>query len=212
MAKDKKGFILYADLLKVCEKLILKDRANKTNYTGELFYAILLYVNDLEELIDVEFIVELAFEPIKLQLKRDLKKFEEVKKKRSEAGKRSAEIRAEQKLTEPTLVESAEQTSTNSTVSDSVNDNDKDKDNVIYINAYDFLKANSSSEIEAFEMQNKNSFNNYKNFIDYFNNKVNFEGIEFTSKKLMARLRMLNSNWDKKPKPKHKKPTDQITL
>lgn len=167
MAKDKKGFILYADLLKVCEKLILRDRANKTNYTGELFYAILLYVNDLEELIDVEFIVELAFEPIKLQLKRDLKKFEAVKEKRSAAGKRSAELRAEQKATESTLVECVENDLTNSTVrdKDSVNVNVKD----IYIyTEKQFLerwkaarlhfdkKETNISKLQAFELVNFN--------------------------------------------------------
>ena len=61
-------------------------------------------------------------------------------------------------------------------------------------------------------MQNKNSFDNYNKFIDYFNNKVIFEEIEFTSKKLMSRLRMLNDNWNKQPKTKNKKPTDNITF
>lgn len=74
MAKDKKSFILYADLLSVVEKLIIKDRENKTNLSGELFYHILLYVNDKNP-IPIDFIIELAFEPIKASLKRDLKKY-----------------------------------------------------------------------------------------------------------------------------------------
>lgn len=86
MAENKKSFILYVDLISVVEKLIVKDRLNKTNYAGELFYAILRYVND-KELIDIDFIVELAFEPIKLSLKRDLKKFEITKNERSESAK-----------------------------------------------------------------------------------------------------------------------------
>ena len=46
MAKDKKAFVLYTDLEAVLEKLIQKDRENKTNNAGELFYHILKYVND----------------------------------------------------------------------------------------------------------------------------------------------------------------------
>jgi len=74
MAKNKKSFILYTDLLSVVEKLIIKDRENKTNYAGELFYHILLYVNDKNP-IPIDFIIELTFEPIKANLKRDLKKY-----------------------------------------------------------------------------------------------------------------------------------------
>ena len=82
-----------------------------------------------------------------------------------------------------------------------------------YNNGYDFLRVHSKSDLEVFEMQNKNSFDNYNKFIDYFNNKVTFEDVEFTSKKLMSRLRMLNDNWSKKPKTKqNKKPTDNITF
>jgi len=86
MAEDKKGFILYADLITVIEKLILKDRENKTNYCGELFYHILLYVNDKDP-IPIDFIVDMAFEPIKLQLKRDLDKWVGIKDDRSLNGR-----------------------------------------------------------------------------------------------------------------------------
>ncbi len=118
MAKDKKSFILYSDLLKVVEKL-------PDDMAGKLFKIILRYVNDLEVNID-DLLLDIAFEPIKLQLKRDLVKFEEVKVKRSVAGKRSAELRAlkkeQQTSTNPTSVESVQQVSTNPT--DSVNEND----------------------------------------------------------------------------------------
>ena len=121
MAKDKKGFILYADLIKVVSKL-----PNET--AGKLFKIILSYVNDLEVSID-DLLLEIAFEPIKNQLKRDLVKFEQVKSKRSDAGKRSAELRALKKEgqnpTNSTSVESVQQTSTNPTVTvnDIVTDN-----------------------------------------------------------------------------------------
>jgi hypothetical protein len=97
MAQDKKGFILYADLITVIEKLVLKDRENKTNFAGELFYHILLYVND-ENPIPIDFIVELSFESIKQQLKRDLEKYQKTKEGYSKAGKASAEARRLKKL------------------------------------------------------------------------------------------------------------------
>lgn len=85
MAENKKGFILYSDLISVVEKLVLKDRENKTNLAGELFLHILKYVNDLNP-VATDFIIEMAFEPIKMQLKRDLDKWETGVAKKSESG------------------------------------------------------------------------------------------------------------------------------
>lgn len=87
MAENKKSFILYADLISVIKKLVEKDRENKTNYAGELFLHILEYVNDNNP-VPVDFIVEMSFEPIKLQLKRDLVKWIEFREKQSENGKK----------------------------------------------------------------------------------------------------------------------------
>lgn len=120
MATDKKSFVLYADLLKSIEHLTNEEK-------GILFNHLLEYVNDKNPVL-TDRLVLTAWKPIELQLKRDLKKFEEVKVKRSDAGKRSAELRAlksnEQKATKPTSVESVQQTSTNPTVNDNVNVND----------------------------------------------------------------------------------------
>jgi len=85
MAKDKKGFILYADQKALFDQLP-NDKA------GELIKFIFSYVND-ENPITEDIIINLAFTPIKQQLKRDLKKFEEIKEKRSEAGKVGANKR-----------------------------------------------------------------------------------------------------------------------
>ena len=85
MAKDKKGFILYADQKAIFEQLP-NDKA------GELIKFIFAYVND-ENPVSEDLIINLAFTPIKQQLKRDLVKFEETKEKRSEAGKAGANKR-----------------------------------------------------------------------------------------------------------------------
>jgi hypothetical protein len=85
MAKDKKGFILYCDLQYTINKLTDEQ-------AGKLFKHILRYVND-ENPVAEDLITEIAFEPIKQQLKRDLVKFEDTKVKRSEAGKAGANKR-----------------------------------------------------------------------------------------------------------------------
>ena len=119
MAENKKSFVLYADLIKSIEHLTNEEK-------GILFNHLLEYVNDLNPVLEDRLILT-AWKPIELQLKRDLIKFEQVKAKRSDAGKRSAELRAlknsEQISTNSTLVKSVKQISTNSTDNDNVNVN-----------------------------------------------------------------------------------------
>jgi len=79
MAENKKSFILYCDLIHTIEKMP-SDKA------GELFKHILMYVNDMNPQTE-DLIINLTFEPIKQQLKRDLKKFEEVKEIKSNGGR-----------------------------------------------------------------------------------------------------------------------------
>jgi hypothetical protein len=140
MATDKKGFILYADLIHTVNQLP-SDKA------GDLFKHILSYVNDKHPVTE-DIVIKIAFEPIKQQLKRDLKKFEEVKIKRSDAGKLSAAKRKEQKeqsSTNPTSVKSVEQSSTNPTVSVNVNDNVNDilkRKQDFRLSIGSFIKAN----------------------------------------------------------------------
>lgn len=78
MAEDKKSFLLYADLIHTIEQMPKDD-------AGELFLHILKYVNDQNPTSD-NLIVKLTFEPIKQQLKRDLKVWEQAKVEKSEAG------------------------------------------------------------------------------------------------------------------------------
>jgi hypothetical protein len=88
--KGKNSFVLYHDLIHVVEKLIQKDRADGTNNAGELFYQIVQYVNGVYE-EPANFIVEMAFEPIKQQLNRDFDKWETERLKRIEAGRKGGE-------------------------------------------------------------------------------------------------------------------------
>ena len=126
MAEGKKSFILYSDLLPTIKKLVEKDRNNKTNNAGELFLHLLDYVcdNDPEPINDI---VDLMFEPIKAQLKRDLHKWEEKSPQRTEkarlAGLASAEARKLKKELNSTNELNIQLNPTKSTVSVSVNDN-----------------------------------------------------------------------------------------
>lgn len=85
MAENKKSFLVYADLVNVVRKMKKED-------AGELFLHMLEYVNDTNPATENP-IVDLTFEPIKQQMKRDLKKWEKQQEQRVDAGKKSAETR-----------------------------------------------------------------------------------------------------------------------
>jgi len=112
MAENKKSVLLYCDLIHTVEHL-------PDEFAGKLFKHLLAYINDQDPQTD-DVMLKVAFEPIKQALKRDLKKWDKIKEKRSEAGLKSAEARRnkkEQDATNSTSVKSVEQTSTNPTVS-----------------------------------------------------------------------------------------------
>tara|TARA_R110000765_G_scaffold128155_1_gene226264 strand:- start:728 stop:1315 length:588 start_codon:yes stop_codon:yes gene_type:complete len=79
MATDKKSFILYCDQRGTWERL-------SNEQAGKLIKHVLAYVND--ENPEADFITELAFEGIKRALKADLIKYEQIKTKRIESGRK----------------------------------------------------------------------------------------------------------------------------
>jgi hypothetical protein len=110
-------------------------------------------VNDQNPILEDRLILT-AWKPIELQLKRDLIKFEEVRGKRSDAGKESARLRAlksvEQNTTNSTSVK---QRSTNST--DSVNDNVNVNDNEIKKTYFDIFWSLYDKKVERKSCFNK---------------------------------------------------------
>ena len=80
MAENKKSFLLYCDLIHTVQKL-------SDDQAGKLFKHVLQYVNDLNPTTE-DLLTEVCFEPIKQNLKRDLRKYEQIRKKKSEAGKK----------------------------------------------------------------------------------------------------------------------------
>ncbi len=111
MANNKKSFLFYCDWIDT-----FKGLSKEKGY--DLLIHILDYVNDENPTTEDETINGI-FSIIRNQLKRDLKKYEVIRGKRSEAGKISANKR-KQKQQVSTSVESVQQTSTNPTVKDIV--------------------------------------------------------------------------------------------
>lgn len=95
MAENKKSFVLYTDTFGLIKQL-------PDDVAGRLIKHIYSYVND-ENPVSDELLLNIAFEPIKAQLKRDLVKWENQIKQRSEAGKKSAEQRALTKSNERSI-------------------------------------------------------------------------------------------------------------
>jgi hypothetical protein len=84
--EGKKSFVLYTDQREIFEELSDED-------AGKLIKHIFSYVNDENPQTQDRFI-KLAFIPIKTQLKRDLKMWDEKKHLRSEAGKKGGLAKA----------------------------------------------------------------------------------------------------------------------
>ena len=80
MATDKKSFLLYCDLIHTVEQLTDEQ-------AGDLFKHILRYVNDQEPQTD-NVITRIAFEPIKQSLKRDLQKYEDIRKRNQDNARK----------------------------------------------------------------------------------------------------------------------------
>lgn len=80
MAKDKNSFLIYCDIIHTVEKL-------DDLQAGKLFKHLLKYVNDQNPIAD-DIVTEIAFEPIRQSLKRDLIKYESIRERNSENAKK----------------------------------------------------------------------------------------------------------------------------
>ena len=152
MAKDKKSFILYSDAIYTVEKLSDTD-------AGQLLKHLLRYVNDQNPTTENP-LVEIAFEPIKQQLKRDLVKFEDVKVKRSEAGKAGANKRWQDIANANKGIQSI--------ANIAVNDNDND--NVISKDIYRSFAHLSITNSDVEKLLDKYSINEIDEVLDSIEN------------------------------------------
>ena len=176
MADSKKGFVLYADQRSIVDML-------PNEKAGELLKHIFAYVND-ENPISSDPLVNLAFEPIKLQLKRDLKRWEDTRSQRSKAGQISAEKRKQQNQQMLTHVESVEQTSTKSTVIDNVNVKVNVIDNIYTPSSFDFKKSllslgfDSKLVSEWIKVRKAKKLTNTETALDKFIKQVELTGLD----------------------------------
>ena len=179
MAEDKKGFLLYCDLIHTVQKL-------NDEQAGKLFKHVLEYVNDLNPETE-DILLQVCFEPIKQNLKRDLRKYESTCVKRSEAGKKGMEKRwkkdnKDNKCYKPIT---------------NITDKDKDKDKDIYRGF-----AHLSMSLEQFKKleaeYSKQQIDDVLEAIENFKNNTKYKSLYLTAK-----------NWLKKlPKDEHE---DKLT-
>jgi len=90
MATEKNSFLLYCDIVHTVEKMKDAD-------AGALLKHILRYVNDENPTTDNP-IVEIAFEPIRQSLKRDLIKYENIRTRNSENAKKRWNATASERI------------------------------------------------------------------------------------------------------------------
>ncbi len=177
MAENKKSIIIYADWGNVFDEL-------SDDEAGQLIKHFFDYIRDKNPEPKNK-LIKIAFEPMKLSLKRDLEKWEEIKEKRSLAGQISAENRKKQAATNSTHVESVQQTSTKATVSVSVNGSDSVNDINKKVNSVSLadrkLKFSSTLEpfLEKYGRSMLSAFNNYWTEPNKSKTKMRFEDEKF---------------------------------
>lgn len=134
--EGKKSFVLYTDQREVFDELSDED-------AGRLIKHIFSYVNDENPSTD-DLLLKVAFLPIKTQLKRDLKIWDEKKLQRAEAGRKGGIAKssnAKQSLANPS---NATNDVANLAVNVNVNGND------IYKQTGTELKVDAESHNEIF--------------------------------------------------------------
>lgn len=120
MATGKKSFVLYCDLIHEVDHLTNEEK-------GMLFQHLLEYVNDMNPILKDRVILG-SWKHIERQLKRDLKKYEEIREKRRQAGakggKQSQANQANASFANQSQANQAVNDNVNVTVNDNVNVND----------------------------------------------------------------------------------------
>jgi hypothetical protein len=142
MAKDKNSFLLYCDIIHTVEKL---DDVQ----AGKLFKHLLKYVNDQNPTPENP-LIEIAFEPIKQSLKRDLIKYEGIRERNSENAKKRWNATASDRIPKvPNDTKNA----------DSVSDSDSDIYNIDYQALLDFVNTTFGRSFKVVTDKVKRAYN-----------------------------------------------------
>lgn len=182
MAKDKKSFILYCDIIHTVEQLNDVD-------AGKLFKHVLRYVNDLNPESD-DIITKIAFEPIKQQLKRDLEKYERLCVRNAENGKSGGRPRKPKKPNG--LIGNSEKPKKA--------DNDNDSDNVNDINKRKLLfKEKLKQYLPEYGKELLNDF-----FLYWSEHNENGKRMRWEKERTFGMKARLNT-WQKRTPDRYKK-------
>lgn len=165
MAEGKKSFVIYCDLLSVVEKLSDDD-------AGKLMKHLLRYVNDLSP-EPPNTVVDLVFEPIRLQLKRDLVEWVDTCEKRKIAGSKGGIKSGESrrlKQTKQVLKKRSKMKQTQANEADNVNDTDTD---TVTINSFEsFWKSYPKKKSKGKAEQAWNKINPQNGLVEKILSKV----------------------------------------
>jgi len=142
MAEGKKSVLLYCDLIHTIDKM---DDEN----AGQFFKHYLRYINDLDPKTDNQ-LVDITFESVKQNLKRDLKKWENRSEASRNNGKLGGRPPKEEEPKEPTrLNDNLTEPKKPVTVTDTVTDTDTDTDILKETKPETSKKEDSSKEINS---------------------------------------------------------------
>ena len=170
MAEEKKGFVLYCDILHTIQKL-------NDEQAGKLFKHILLYVNDFNPTCE-DLITEIAFEPIKQSLKRDLVKWDEKIQKRSDAGKVGANKRWQTMANDSKRIKSMAKMADSVSVSVSVKD--------IY-RAFAHLSISEDEVKKLLDKHTITQINNVLNDIENYKGNTKYKSLYLTASKWLQK-------------------------
>lgn len=193
MAQDKKSVLLYCDIIHVVSQLSNEE-------AGQLFKHYLEYINDLNPEPPSK-LIQIVFEPIKQNLKRDLKKWETKSLKNSEIAKEMWNKRMYANASERIKMDANH--ADKDTVIDTVTVTDKVKDTK---DSRTFIKPNLT-EIQAYCSERKNNVDSEKFFNHYESNgwKVGKNKM----KDWKACVRTWETSEFNKPKPTIKKTVEE---
>ena len=174
--QGKKSFVLYTDQREVFDELSDED-------AGKLIKHIFSYVNDEDPIMEDK-LVKVAFLPIKTQLKRDLKIWDEKKSQRSEAGKKGGLAKASNARNDLAKPSNARNGIANLAVNVNVNDNvnDINKETLISLDELEVEMAKEKPMHRPFFTRMQEIYNlDEKKLKEAFKNwKILKEGEEMT--------------------------------
>ena len=167
MDNEKKSFILYTDNSKIISKL-------SDEQAGILFKLIFKYA-DGEQVDADDPIIDIVFTTIQMQMDRDNEKWDKIKEKRSQAGKKGGRPKKDVKetLTKKANAFSEKQTKAKKAVNVNVNGNVSVNENVNVIS----LEEKNKKFFDSLDFRKetlkkiRNSTEIYESFVDWINYK-----------------------------------------